>query len=55
MIRIFHGEDSYSISQEIRKIKHFFSLTSTQSNWRIVIIDTIDDLSNSAAFFLKPN
>ena len=21
MIRIFHGEDSYSISQEIRKIK----------------------------------
>ena len=35
--------------EEIRKIKHFFSLTSTQSNWRIVIIDTIDDLSNSAA------
>ena len=34
---------------EIRKIKHFFSLSSTQSSWRIVIIDAVDDLSNSAA------
>ena len=34
---------------EIRKIKHFFSLSSTQNSWRVVIIDSVDDLSNSAA------
>ena len=34
---------------EIRKINHFFSLSSTQSSWRVVIIDSVDDLSNSAA------
>jgi len=34
---------------EIRKINHFFSLTNSESKWRIVIIDAVDDLSNSAA------
>ncbi|MED5531178.1 MAG: DNA polymerase III subunit delta' [Pseudomonadota bacterium] len=34
---------------EVRKINHFFSLTNIASQWRVVIIDPIDDLSNSAA------
>ena len=34
---------------EIRKINHFFSLTSTISNYRIVIIDNINELSISAS------
>ena len=34
---------------EIRKINHFFSLTSTTSNYRIVIIDNINELSISAS------
>ena len=34
---------------EIRKINHFFSLSSTKSNYRIVIIDNINELSISAS------
>ena len=34
---------------EIRKINHFFSLSSTLSNYRIVIIDNINELSISAS------
>ncbi len=34
---------------QIRKINQFFSLSNTNSQWRIVIIDSINDLSHSAA------
>ncbi|MDG2356604.1 MAG: DNA polymerase III subunit delta' [Paracoccaceae bacterium] len=34
---------------EVRKINHFFSLSNPDNLWRIVIIDPVDDLSNSAA------
>ena len=34
---------------EVRKINHFFSLSNSENLWRIVIIDPVDDLSNSAA------
>ncbi|MFL2802142.1 MAG: AAA family ATPase [Paracoccaceae bacterium] len=34
---------------EIRKINHFFSLSNTSSNYRIVIIDNINELSIAAS------
>ena len=34
---------------EVRRINHFFSLSNPDNLWRIVIIDPVDDLSNSAA------
>ena len=35
--------------EEIRKINHFFSLSSTKAKYRIVIIDNINELSISAS------
>ena len=34
---------------EIRKLKSFFSLSATENDWRIAIIDSADELNKSAA------
>jgi len=39
---------------EVRKLKNFFSLSSTDGSWRVVIIDSVDDMNvNSLNALLK--
>lgn len=35
--------------EEIRALKSFFNLSATDGGWRVVIIDTADDMNNSSA------
>ncbi|MEQ8827963.1 MAG: DNA polymerase III subunit delta', partial [Parvibaculum sp.] len=40
---------------EIRRLNHFFTTTPGQNTWRIVIVDTTDDLNTQAANALLKN
>lgn len=50
LLVIEKSEDKKEISvEEIRKVGHFFQLFPAESNYRAIIIDSIDDLSINAA------
>jgi DNA polymerase-3 subunit delta' len=33
---------------EIRKLKNFFNMSATDGGWRVAIIDSADEMNNSA-------
>lgn len=50
IIAIEKAEDETEIKVDsIRKINHFFHLTSAETDYRIIIIDSIDDVNTNAA------
>ena len=35
--------------EDVRSLHEFFSLTSAESGWRVVLIDSVDEMSRSSA------
>jgi DNA polymerase III subunit delta' len=45
------GKKLFSVIRvdDVRSLTNFFRMTSSEGNWRVVIIDTIDEMNNNAA------
>lgn len=45
------GKKIFSVIRvdDVRSLTNFFRMTAVEGNWRIVIVDTVDDMNNNAA------